>query len=270
MRLSVADLRLVKIDFDQSQNRTKCIGRLVPNGRRGTRQAGWAGLRPPTYKEGENMMSSTRIMASLAAAVAGLAFAAQAHAGTVDVYFHKPVGINITHVQIRLIGSPSTCLVDSGSPAATCKIADVFVPSTRLFRFEWVRNQTDPLQVMYAWIRLEGAFADIDVDIPAHNVTFNGDGYPAVSIGGIPARLAESSAQNSRLNQKFDDHIQIAFVGAVGTATVAMLDGCYSVYAAPYSACPGNSCVKVWLEHPLCVGGEPGDATPIVVDFDAP
>lgn len=200
--------------------------------------------------------------------VCGMGLNNPARAGTVDIIFHKPAGVNIKDVQIRLIGSSSDCLVTSVSAAATCVIQDVFVPSTRLFRFEWGRSQTNPLQVLYAWIYLDGTFADVDVDIPAHNVTFEGDGYPAVSIGGITSRLAESSVQNSKLNVKFDDHRQIAFVGASGTATVPMLDGCYSIYAAPYSACPGNSCTKVFLEYPVCVGGDPDHVQ--LVPFVAP
>lgn len=179
--------------------------------------------------------------------------------------------VNLGNVRIYLVSSNESCWLTNGNKA--CKFEDVqsgYGP--KLFRFEWMADIGRPGQVVDAWIHIPDTSTWNQTwvyDVPAHNVVFTSD-VGNRDIGMIAQSIVGDRRGNSIINAKSDPVILLKgnLTGGLNEVNVPMLDGCYTVYYYPDNTCPGNSCSRNYLEYPVCVGGAPGAANEVHLEFD--
>jgi hypothetical protein len=209
----------------------------------------------------------------LAAAMLVAGFATQALAGSkVNVMFQKFPGINIQgDVKITRLNEGTTLTINyrPDSTATFKNIQSGFGPE--LFRFEWIPDVV-PAQVVDVWIDVPTGAAGSTQEhyLPAHNVTItNGNGLDdTLKIGVFSSRSAGAAPSDSKPgNRNLGVTVATNLHPWNTPATVAMLDGCYTIFAY-YGTCPGTTseCHTETYEEPVCIGGKVVSADP-VFDF---
>ena len=171
---------------------------------------------------------------------------------------HPSDCVNLGNVRIYRVGTDESCWMTNGNKS--CKFEDVqsgFSP--KLFRFEWRADIARPAQVVDSWIDVPNTNTHNQTwiyNVPAHNVVFTSQ-VGNRDIGMISQSIVGDRRQNSRINKKSDAVILLKgnLTGGMTPKNVPMLDGCYTVYYYADNTCPGNSCVRNYLDYPVCVGG---------------
>jgi hypothetical protein len=199
----------------------------------------------------------------LAAAMLVAGFATQALAIQVDVKFEKFSGINIQgNVRVTRVqtGESQTISNSATSSATFTNIQSGYGPV--LFRFEWIPNVV-AAQVVDLWIDVP-AVTTFGVTqshyIPAHNVTFTNTGNydDTLKIGVFSSRTSGAALADSRPgNRNLGVTVATNLHPWNTPVTVAMLDGCYTIFAY-YGTCPGTTseCHTVTYDNPICIGGK--------------
>jgi hypothetical protein len=209
----------------------------------------------------------------LVAAMLVAGVATQALAGPkVNVMFKKFPGIDIQgNVKITRLNEGTTETINwrPDSTATFKNIQSGYGPE--LFRFEWIPDVV-PAQVVDVWIDVPTGAAGSTQEhyLPAHNVTFTNTGTydNTLKIGVFSSRTAGAAPSDSRPgNRNLGVTVATNLHPWNTPATVAMLDGCYTIFAY-YGTCPGTTseCHTVTSDNPVCVGGKVVSADP-VFDF---